>query len=193
VNRVALDQLCVNTIRFLSVDMVQKANPGHPGPRGARRKQRCSCSSGAQRGSGTLWSPALPLVSFSPCRSHYPSGSPRVLVSVASPSRGGLPLSASTTILSGACSGFTRVTARGFAREPFASSSRGFDAADRSAASLGSYGVEPTTSQAELSSAGHQRLRGAVQRFPRRLLQSTGKDCHGESMHVLATSIAQTR
>ena len=26
-----LDSLCVNTIRFLSVDMVQKANSGHPG------------------------------------------------------------------------------------------------------------------------------------------------------------------
>jgi transketolase len=32
----ALDQLCVNMIRFLSVDMVQKANSGHPGlPLGA--------------------------------------------------------------------------------------------------------------------------------------------------------------
>src|SRR3974377_1244462 len=31
-----LDQLCVNTIRFLSVDSVQKANSGHPGlPMGA--------------------------------------------------------------------------------------------------------------------------------------------------------------
>lgn len=30
-NSEALDQLCVNTIRLLSVDMVQKANSGHPG------------------------------------------------------------------------------------------------------------------------------------------------------------------
>src|ERR1700683_1457971 len=31
-----LDQLCINTIRFLSVDMVEKANSGHPGlPMGA--------------------------------------------------------------------------------------------------------------------------------------------------------------
>ena len=31
-----LDQLCINTIRFLSVDGVQKANSGHPGlPMGA--------------------------------------------------------------------------------------------------------------------------------------------------------------
>ena len=32
----ALDQLCINTIRFLSVDAVQKAKSGHPGaPMGA--------------------------------------------------------------------------------------------------------------------------------------------------------------
>ncbi|MHB1617149.1 MAG: hypothetical protein ACYCUX_07760, partial [Metallibacterium sp.] len=32
----ALDQQYINTIRFLSVDMVQKANSGHPGmPLGA--------------------------------------------------------------------------------------------------------------------------------------------------------------
>ena len=31
-----LDQQCVNTIRFLAVDMVQKADSGHPGlPLGA--------------------------------------------------------------------------------------------------------------------------------------------------------------
>ena len=31
-----LDQLCINTLRFLSVDMVQQANSGHPGlPLGA--------------------------------------------------------------------------------------------------------------------------------------------------------------
>ena len=36
VNASALDELCINTIRFLSVDAVQKANSGHPGlPMGA--------------------------------------------------------------------------------------------------------------------------------------------------------------
>ncbi len=31
-----LDQLCINTMRFLSVDAVQQANSGHPGtPMGA--------------------------------------------------------------------------------------------------------------------------------------------------------------
>ena len=35
-NRPTLDQLCINTIRFLSIDAVQKANSGHPGlPMGA--------------------------------------------------------------------------------------------------------------------------------------------------------------
>lgn len=27
----ALDELCINTLRFLAVDMMQKANSGHPG------------------------------------------------------------------------------------------------------------------------------------------------------------------
>jgi len=27
----ALDELCINTLRFLAVDMVQEANSGHPG------------------------------------------------------------------------------------------------------------------------------------------------------------------
>jgi hypothetical protein len=36
VTRDSLDELCVNTIRMLSVDAVQRANSGHPGlPMGA--------------------------------------------------------------------------------------------------------------------------------------------------------------
>ena len=27
----ALDELCINTLRFLAVDMVQQGNSGHPG------------------------------------------------------------------------------------------------------------------------------------------------------------------
>ena len=36
VNQTELDQLCINTVRFLAVDMVENANSGHPGvPLGA--------------------------------------------------------------------------------------------------------------------------------------------------------------
>jgi len=45
-------------------------------------------------------------------------------------------------------------------------SSRGFPAADYSAARLGSFRVEPTTSPTELSSAGHQRLSWRTAEFP---------------------------
>lgn len=34
-----LDQLCINTIRTLSMDAVQKANSGHPGAPMARPRQ----------------------------------------------------------------------------------------------------------------------------------------------------------
>jgi transketolase len=35
-SRVELDNLCINTMRFLAVDAVEKANSGHPGlPMGA--------------------------------------------------------------------------------------------------------------------------------------------------------------
>jgi hypothetical protein len=39
----SLDQQCINTLRFLSVDMVQKANSGHPGCRSTRRRWRTCC------------------------------------------------------------------------------------------------------------------------------------------------------
>ncbi len=31
IDPVRLDQLCINTIRFLSIDAIQKAKSGHPG------------------------------------------------------------------------------------------------------------------------------------------------------------------
>jgi transketolase len=44
-----LDQQCINTLRFLSVDMVQKANSGHPGlPLGAAPMADGLCAFGAQ-------------------------------------------------------------------------------------------------------------------------------------------------
>ena len=39
----ALDELCINTIRTLSMDAVQKANSGHPGRRWAWPRSR-TCS-----------------------------------------------------------------------------------------------------------------------------------------------------
>ncbi len=47
IDQAALDKLCVDTIRTLSIDTVQKANSGHPGAPGphprsspaARRRQ----------------------------------------------------------------------------------------------------------------------------------------------------------
>ena len=42
-NPAQLDQLSVDTIRFLSVDAVQKANSGHPGlPAGRRADGLCA-------------------------------------------------------------------------------------------------------------------------------------------------------
>ncbi|KKN18607.1 hypothetical protein LCGC14_0954110 [marine sediment metagenome] len=41
-NRTEMDQLCINTLRTLSIDMVQKANSGHPGtPMGAAPTLYC--------------------------------------------------------------------------------------------------------------------------------------------------------
>ena len=41
-----IDDLAINTIRFLSVDAVQQANSGHPGlPMGGQRPATAPCSS----------------------------------------------------------------------------------------------------------------------------------------------------
>jgi len=42
INQVQLDQLCINTIRTLSIDAIQKAHSGHPGtPMGAAPTVYC--------------------------------------------------------------------------------------------------------------------------------------------------------
>jgi transketolase len=38
-----LDRQCIDTLRFLSVDMVQQANSGHPGCRSAPRRWPTCC------------------------------------------------------------------------------------------------------------------------------------------------------
>jgi len=54
----ALDELCINTIRFLAVDMVQKANSGHPG-----------LPMGSAAMAYTLWDR---LLKFNPRDPHWP-------------------------------------------------------------------------------------------------------------------------
>ena len=54
----ALDQLCINTLRFLAVDMVQKANSGHPG-----------LPMGSATMAYTLWDKSL---KFNPRDPHWP-------------------------------------------------------------------------------------------------------------------------
>src|SRR3954468_13957426 len=54
-----LDQLCINTIRFLSVDGVQKANSGHPG-----------APMGMAAIAYTLWTKHL---RFNPKNPHWPN------------------------------------------------------------------------------------------------------------------------
>ena len=47
----ALDELCINTLRFLAVDMVQKANSGHPGlPMGSAAMARTVAAGKVDRG-----------------------------------------------------------------------------------------------------------------------------------------------
>ena len=42
IDRIQLDQLCINTIRILSIDAVQKAQSGHPGTPHAQRFEEVS-------------------------------------------------------------------------------------------------------------------------------------------------------
>jgi transketolase len=45
-NQGEIDRLCINTIRFLAVDMVQAANSGHPGmPLDAAPSRDSGCGS----------------------------------------------------------------------------------------------------------------------------------------------------
>ena len=59
----ALDELCINTLRFLAVDMVQKANSGHPG-----------MPMGSAPMAYTLWNRSL---KFNPHDPHWPEPLPR--------------------------------------------------------------------------------------------------------------------
>src|SRR5210317_1932456 len=60
-------------------------------------------------------SPPITRTTMRTCRAHYPGGSKRVHVSIASPNSGRVGI---RIVLFEACSGFTRVTARTLAQPP---------------------------------------------------------------------------
>jgi len=110
-------------------------------------------------------SPPITRITLPACRAHYPGGSRRVRLSIASPLARPSPLSRRVGIRTStfeACSGFTHVTARWIAQPPkaaFVTRLRSSRLPDQTARQLPE---QSTTLWVEPSSTGDPRLRGAL-------------------------------
>src|SRR4051795_7852709 len=104
-------------------------------------------------------------ITFPACRAHYPGGSRRVRLSIASPLTRPSPLFGRVGIRNftfEACSGFTHVTARWIAQPPkaaFVTRLRPDQLPDQAARQLPK---QSTTLRVKFSSTGGSRLRGAL-------------------------------
>ena len=110
--------------------------------------------------------PQMTRITLPACRAHYPGGSRRVLVSVASPSRAAFPESQAGRHPRRHFRGLLRLHSRygpldrsTAQRRPL---SQGFGAAGYPATSLASYQTKPTTLWVEPSSTGDARRLGAL-------------------------------
>ena len=121
--------------------------------------------------------PQMTRITLPACRAHYPGGSRRVLVSVASPSRAAFPESQAGRHPRRHFRGLLRLHSRygpldrsTAQRRPL---SQGFGAAGYPAEPLASYQTKPTTLWVEPSSTGDARRLGA--------LRNPGFFCNGPS------------
>src|SRR3954451_919519 len=128
------------------------------------RPTRRLCGVGAAN-PGRDGSPPITRITLPTCRAHYPGGSRRVLVSIASPLTRPSPFLRRVGIrifTFEACSGFTRVTARWIAQPPkaaFVTRLQPSQLPDQTARQLPD---QSTTLRVESSSTGATRRRGAL-------------------------------
>jgi hypothetical protein len=110
--------------------------------------------------------PPITRLTFRTCRAHYPDGSERVRLSVATPSHTGLPRisggSASITSLSGPAQASLALRPAESLDRPGRPLSRGFSPASCPAKPLVSYQVLPTTPCVDPSSTGEPRRWSAL-------------------------------
>src|SRR3954449_1244798 len=128
------------------------------------RPTRRLCDVGAAS-PGRDGTPPITRNSLPTCRAHYPGGSRRVLVSIASPPTRPSPFLRRVGLrifTFEACSGFTRITARWIARPPkaaFVTRLQPSQLPDQTARQLPE---QSTTLRVEPSSTGDTRRRGAL-------------------------------